>query len=95
MDKFFDAAYERDQAGKRHHYSAVCWDHQFQGKRISYAVWGLAITRACTVLEASCISLQPMLYIERCCRLMPQEPFVLTARRQELIKYHARQRAAL
>lgn len=23
MDKFFDVAYERDQAGKRHHYIAV------------------------------------------------------------------------
>lgn len=45
MDKFFDVAYERDQAGKRHHYLAVRWDHRLQGKWISEAVSGLAITR--------------------------------------------------
>ena len=85
MDKFFDVAYEHDQAGKRHHYLTVCRDHRFQGECMSYAVWGLAITRAYTVSKAGCISLQPMLYIERCCRFMPQESFVSNAGRNEVI----------
>jgi hypothetical protein len=52
MDKFFDVAYERNQAGKRHHYLAVRWDHWLQGKHISHAVSSLAITQACTISKA-------------------------------------------
>lgn len=52
MDNFFDIAYERDQAGKRHHHATVRWDHRFQGKWFSYAVLGFANTRANTVSKA-------------------------------------------
>jgi len=93
MDEFFDVAYERDQAGNRHHYLAVRWDHRFQGKCISYAVWGLAITRAYTAFEARCISLQPMLYIERYCGFMPQESVISHARSNKVVEAHIQQHA--
>jgi hypothetical protein len=54
MDKFFNVPYERDQAGTRHHYLAVRWDHQFQGQWLSYAVSSVVITRAYTVSGIGC-----------------------------------------
>lgn len=58
MDAFFDVANEHDQAGKRHYYIAVRWNHRFQGKWLSCAIFlGLAITRANTVPKAGCYQL--------------------------------------
>ena len=55
MDNFFDVAYERDEAGKRHHYLAVRWYHRLQGQWLSYAVSGLASMRAYAVSKAGCL----------------------------------------
>ena len=41
--------YERDQAGKRHHYLAVRWAHRTQETWILYVVSGLAVTSAYAV----------------------------------------------
>lgn len=62
MVNFFDVAYERDEAGKRHHYLAVRWNHQLQGQWLSYAVSGHASMRAYAVSKAGCF--QPTVYIE-------------------------------
>jgi hypothetical protein len=73
MDNFFDVAYERDEAGKRHHYIAVRWDHRLQGQWFSYAVSGLASMRAYAVSDGGCF--QPTIHVvnESWCKFVPQE----------------------
>ena len=61
MDNFFDVAYERDEAGKRHHYLAVRWNHRLQGQWDSYAISGLASMRAYAVSNGGCF--QPTVHV--------------------------------